>query len=157
MKALLSQKYLLDFDMKILIREVNELFDNYNFICELVDRNEIIDNKNSLKEFNSNNFANSIQNKTIEKIESYISYIQKFNRKLEHLKTTLTEDELTIFKYSIEERESDKIICDRICKTYKTYYNIKKSCFVKVALKFNLSVDAVNSTLERTFQLNENI
>lgn len=152
MKALLSKDYLIDFDMKLLQKEIYDLFDNFNFVCELVDQNCIEKKEKNYYSFKNRKLTNSEAYKLI-KIDEYKKYIDIFNKKLEYLKSTFTQDELIIFKYGIEEREPDKVICDRICKTYKTYYLIKKSCFVKIALRFNLSIDAVNSTLERTFEI----
>lgn len=150
MKALLSKKHLENFDMKVLTKEVEELFDNYNFLCELVDMSMIEDKKG---EERLQKGIYSIEMKKIIKIENYINYIREFDNKIEALKSSFTDDELQIFKYGIEERESDKVICDRICKTYKTYYIIKKSCFVKIALRFNLATEAVSKTLENVCEL----
>lgn len=150
MKALISRKYLDNFDMKELSKAVFELFDDYNFICSLVKEhmiessNYISDSKNKLN--NSNE-----ELKSVLKRESYMNYIKEFDRKIENLKTTFTDDELKVFQYSIEDRETDKELCNRILKTYKTYFVIKKSCYVKVALKFNLLSETVDDTLERTF------
>lgn len=150
MKALISRKYLDNFDMKELSKAVFELFDDYNFICSLVKEhmiessNYISDSKNKLN--NSNE-----ELKSVLKRESYMNYIKEFERKIENLKTTFTDDELKVFQYSIEDRETDKELCNRILKTYKTYFVIKKSCYVKVALKFNLLSETVDDTLERTF------
>ena len=150
MKALLSKRYLENFDMKVLTKEVEDLFDDYNFICELTDK-KMIDNKREEKPLKKGIY--SIELKHVIKLEDYINYIKEFDARLEALKNSFTEDELMIFKYGIEERERDKEICDRLCKTYKTYYIIKKSCFVKIALRFNLAVDAVNSTLEKMHEI----
>lgn len=150
MRALLSKRYLEYFDMKVLTKEVEDLFDNYNFISELADKNMIESKKDEIP---LKKGIYSVEMKRVVKIENYINYIKEFDKKLESLKSSFTDEELTIFKYGIEERESDKEICDRICKTYKTYYTIKKSCFVKIALRFNLSVEAVNSTLERVCEI----
>ena len=59
---------------------------------------------------------------------------------------------MTIYKYSILAREQDKEIRDRICKTDKTYYPIKKSCYVKFALRFGL-VDGFTKKVFETINL----
>ena len=69
-----------------------------------------------------------------------------------YLPADLTDDELKIYKYSILLREQDKQIKDRICKTDKTYYPIKKSCYVKVALRFSL-VDGFTKNVFSTISL----
>lgn len=61
-----------------------------------------------------------------------------FDAKIKYLKLSLTDDELKIFHYGIEERETDKELMDRISKSYKTFLIIKKSCYIKVALRFSL-------------------
>lgn len=150
MKALISKKYLDNFDMKKLSKAVFDLFDDYNFICGLVKENMIESSHysdNSKNKFNSSNE----ELKSVVKRESYVRYLKEFDRKIENLKSTFTDDELKVFQYSIEDRETDKELCDRIHKTYKTYSVIKKSCYVKVALKFNLLSETVDQTLARTF------
>lgn len=153
MKVLLNNKYLEEFDTKLLTKEVYNLFDDYNFINELVASNTIEENKNYLeiKKISKGNYSEEL--KKVTKIENYIIYLQEFNKKLEALKKSFTEEELIIFTYGVEERECDKELCDRICKSYKTYINIKKSCFVKIALRFNLSVEAVKATLDKICEI----
>ena len=150
MKALISKKYLDNFDMKVLSKAVFELFDDYNFICSLV-KEHMIEGTNTINNRKSKFNNSSEELKSLLKRESYAKYLKEFERKIDNLKTTFTDDELKVFQYSIEDRETDKELCDRIMKTYKTYFVIKKSCYVKVALKFNLLSETVDETLERTF------
>ena len=70
--------------------------------------------------------------------EIVVKYVNDFDAKIKYLKLNLTDDELTIFRYGIEERETDKELMDRIRKSYKTYLIIKKSCYIKIALRFSL-------------------
>ena len=150
MKALISKKYLDSFDMKELSKAVFELFDDYNFICSLV-KAHMIENSNNINNSKNKFNSSSEELKSVLKRESYVKYLNEFDRKIEDLKSSFTDDELKVFQYSIEDRETDKELCDRILKTYKTYFAIKKSCYVKVALKFNLLSETVDETLERTF------
>ena len=91
--------------------------------------------------------ANNIQLK--EDVEIYLN---QFDKKLEHVKERFTDEELTIFKYSVLARASDKEMRDRICKTDKTYYPIKKSCYVKLALSFDL-IDGFTKKVFKTISL----
>lgn len=150
MKALISKKYLDNFDMKVLSKAVFELFDDYNFICSLV-KEHMIEGTSTINNSKSKFNNSSEELKSVLKRESYVKYLKEFERKIDNLKTTFTDDELKVFQYSIEDRETDKELCDRVRKTYKTYFVIKKSCYVKVALKFNLLSETVDETLERTF------
>ena len=83
---------------------------------------------------------------------SLAKYLDEFDRKLEYLLSTLTADELKIYNYSVLAREQDKQVRDRICKTDKTYYPIKKSCYVKLALRFGL-VDGFTKNVFATISL----
>ena len=74
----------------------------------------------------------------MQQIEEYFDYVFNFENKIKYLKTQFTDDEAIIFHYSIEERELDKEIMDRICKSEHKYYQIKKSCYLKIALCFGL-------------------
>ncbi len=150
MKALISRKYLDNFEMKELSKAVFDLFDDYNFICSLV-RDHMIEKTNCRDYAKNKSNSSSEELKSLLKRESYIKYLKEFEKKVEDLKANFTDDELKVFKYSIGDRETDKELCDRITKTYKTYFIIKKSCYVKVALKFNLLPETVDETLERTF------
>lgn len=150
MKALISKKYLDYFDMKVLSKEVCNLFDDYNFMYSLV-KEHMFERTNFTSTSKSKINTSNEELKSILKNESYINYLKEFEKKIENLKTTFTDDELVVFHYSIEDRETDKEICERIKKTYKTYFIIKKSCYIKVALKFNLLSDTIEETLERTF------
>lgn len=152
MKALISRKYLDSYDMRQLTRAVHELFDDYNFIRSLI-KERLIErpiNSNPVKN-HYNNYNEEL--KAITKRETYINYLKEFDKKMEYLKSTLTEDELKILEYCIENRESDKEVCDRVAKSYKSYFIIKKSCYVKIALKFNLLSDMGDIALERGFKV----
>lgn len=140
MKALLKEEFIKGYDFKKIVKLVINLFDYYNY--EKITLNGYIysplinnfDEKSGMNKYNNND----ITAKTFETHEKMFKKIEEFEKKVEMVKTTLTDDEIIIFNYSILERESDKIILDRICKTPRTYYKIKKSCYIKVALYFNL-------------------
>jgi len=59
---------------------------------------------------------------------------------------------MKIYNHSVIGREQDKQIRDRICKTDRTYYPIKKSCYVKIALRFGL-VDGFTKNVFATISL----
>ena len=50
----------------------------------------------------------------------------------------MTNDEKIIYEYSIEKKETDSVVQSIIKKYGKTYYHIKKSCYLKIYLYFNL-------------------
>ena len=50
-----------------------------------------------------------------------------------------TEDEMLIFEYSVEKQEKDAVVQEVIRRYDKPYYNIKKSCYLKIYLTFGLN------------------
>ncbi len=143
MRALLAKKYIDDFDMKQISKDVFELFDEYNYKKELAQQylygslsHEIKDMPETHQHGNSDPVY-----KAAIKREKLLNYVSNFDTKIKYLKLSLTDDELKIFHYGIEERETDKEVMDRICKSYKTYLVIKKSCYIKIALRFSLVKD----------------
>ena len=155
MQIELRKKYLDEYDLKAIVRAVYELFDDYNYkkivaqdYLDSVYQNQLIDKPDISKTNKKTDTVFSI----VEKREKVVNYIQEFDKKLNNLLSTLTTDEMTIYKYSILAREQDKEIRDRICKTDKTYYPIKKSCYVKFALRFGL-VDGFTKKVFETINL----
>ena len=64
--------------------------------------------------------------------------IEDFKFKVKYLKAQLTNEELMIFNHSIIERELDKMIMPIINKYSHSYYEIKISCYLKVAICFGI-------------------
>lgn len=134
MKALISRKYLDNFEMKELSKAVFDLFDDYNFICSLV-RDHMIEKTNCRDYAKNKSNSSSEELKSLLKKRIIYKIFKRVWKKVEDLKANFTDDELKVFKYSIGDRETDKELCDRITKTYKTYFIIKKSCYVKSCFK----------------------
>lgn len=150
-----KKKYLDEYDLKSLVKAVYNLFDDYNYkkaisqeYLDSIYQHRITDKLECLKN-------HKIIDKTynvVEKREKVVKYLNEFDRKLEHLLSTLTDDEKKVYNYSILARLQDKVVRDEICKTDKTYYLIKKSCYVKFALRFGL-VDGFTKDVFTTISL----
>ena len=151
MRVLLTKEYIDYFDLKQISKDILKLFDDYNYKVSVAQlyidcgqHGELSYRGESLSKYRK---FSSVEQAVIKR-EKLMKYIDDFNVKIKNLKLTLTDDELEIFHYAVEERETDKELCDRICKSYKTYYQIKKSCFVKIALRFNLVREKEEMILE---------
>lgn len=157
MKVELRKRYLDEYDLKVIAKAVYNLFDDYNYKKAIAQ--EYLDSIYQRKSNNEPAPARSKYRKKIDstyeivkKREKVVKYLNEFDRKLEYLLSTLTADELKIYTYSVLAREQDKQVRDRICKTDKTYYPIKKSCYVKLALRFGL-VDGFTKNVFATISL----
>ena len=155
MQVEFKKKYLDEYNLKLIVRSVYNLFDDYNYkkavAQEYLDslyQHRLSENLEYSKEHKKVDSTYKI----VEKREKVVNYLNEFDRKLEYLLSNLSEDEKIIYKYSILAREQDKQVRDRICKTDKTYYLIKKSCYVKVALRFSL-VDGFTKDVFATISL----
>ena len=140
MRALIDEKTVEKFNSKKLYKQVLEKFDEYN-ISKLTIQH--IAQKSLTKTMNlrEEKFQNTKSDKTLAytiESEKYVNFVYDFESKIEFLKTQFTIDESIIFNRSIEERELDKIIMDTICKSEHKYYQIKKSCYLKIALCFGI-------------------
>jgi len=157
MKVELRKRYLDEYDLKVIAKAVYNLFDDYNYKKAIAQ--EYLDSIYQRKSNNEPATACSKYRKKIDstyeivkKREKVVKYLNEFDRKLDYLLSTLTADELKIYTYSVLAREQDKQVRDRICKTDKTYYPIKKSCYVKLALRFGL-VDGFTKNVFATISL----
>ena len=155
MKLLLRKMYLDEYDLKPIVKAVHNLFDDYNYkkIISKGYYDESLKHEISYRPEDLRNRRNSdFTSKSIEKKEKVDKYLKEFDKKLEYLLETFTEDELKIYKYCVLGRIQDKEMRDRICKTDKTYYPIKKSCYVKIAIGFDL-VDGFSKEVFATISL----
>lgn len=155
MKALLKEPYLDEYRLRPLVRAVHNLFDDYNYKRLL--SNNIYDEqlKRPLKfrpEDLSYHRKSDPTAKAIEVKDDVEEFISLFERKLSRLLEEFTDDEMIIYREVILNRMPDNIIRDRICKTDKTYYPIKKSCYLKIALAFEL-VDGYSKKVYMTISL----
>lgn len=155
MKALLKKKYIEEYNLKSVTKAVLNLFDDYNYKINISYDYLGKQLNHELYEIPVHSGKSKKQDeisKIVEKRENVLNYINEFDRKLKILKNEFTSEELAIFKYCIIERAMDKEVMDQIAKTEKTYYNIKKSCFVKIALRYNL-VDGYSKKVYFTISL----
>lgn len=153
MKALLSKKYLENFDMKKLSKEIIALFDDYNFLKSLVKAQIVVSfNEKFIDDMNYKHYNDYTMGQMLKK-SNYNMFVKEFEKRIEIVKGSFTNDEIMIFTYSIENREADKIVCDRICKSYKTYFTIKKSCYAKLAIQFNLLEYVLNGVNNKAISL----
>ena len=140
MRALLNEKSVEKFNTKVLYKEVIGLFDEYNInqltIQDIAE--ESLGRKLEVREECFQHTKSDPTWKATLKSDKLVDSVIKFENKIKYLKTQFTDDEAIIFHYSLEERELDKEIMDRVCKFDHKYYQIKKSCYLKVALSFGL-------------------
>lgn len=155
MRVLLKKKYLDEYDLKSVVKAVHNLFDDYNYKKLIVKGYFDGDIRHKLifrdEDPRSNKPGDSVSS-NIQLKEDVEIYLNQFDKKLEHVKERFTDEELIIFKHSVLARASDKEMRDRICKTDKTYYPIKKSCYVKLALSFDL-IDGFTKKVFKTISL----
>ena len=153
MKVLLEERLLNQYNTRQLFTDVLRLFDEFNtkqfFAQEYLYK--FSKDTTDLNSFISQNSKSDPTWKSLVIKDKFVKYVIDFERKMEFIKTQLTEDEFIIYKYSLEEREMDKVIRNRINKSEHKYYQIKKSCYLKIALLFRLvpSIEE-NSCLEIT-------
>lgn len=155
MKVELKKKYLDEYDLKVIAKAVYNLFDDYNYKKAIAQ--EYLDSIYQRKSNNEPVYSKHRKKidstyEIVKKRERVVKYLDEFDRKLDYLLSTLTADELKIYTYSVLAREQDKQVRDRTCKTDKTYYPIKKSCYVKLALRFGL-VDGFTKNVFATISL----
>lgn len=140
MKALLNDNSVEKFKARELFNQVLNLFDEYNInqlTVQHIAEESLVRNQEVREECFQSGKSDPTWKATL-KSDKYVDYVLNFERKIQFLKTQFTDDELIIFKYSIEERELDKEIMVRVAKSDHKYYQIKKSCYLKVALSFGL-------------------
>ena len=155
MKVLLRKMYLDEYDLKPIVKAVHNLFDDYNYKKTISKGyyDESLKHLLSYKPEDSRHKKKSDSTlKAVENKEKVDKYLKQFDKKLEYLLETFTDDELKVFKYCVLARVQNTEIRDRICKTDKTFYPIKKSCYVKLALGFDL-VDGFTKNVFATISL----
>lgn len=140
MRALLNDSTFEKFNTKVLYSKIIDLFDTYNTnqiaIKNIAEKSLV--RKQELREESFQQRKSDPTWKATVESEKFVDYVLDFESKINFLKSQFTEDEAIIFHYSLEERELDKEIMDRICKSEHRYYQIKKSCYLKIALCFGL-------------------
>ncbi len=140
MKVLLSKECLSKYELKDIIRNVHHLFDEYNSKKLLVKfyKDDALSAHTNKEIYVNGRVSNPVLTATLKR-EPLIFEIQSFNTKLRTLKANFTEEEKLIFKYCIEEHKTECELCDLLHSSVKTVRWIKKSCYVKIALRFGLT------------------
>lgn len=155
MQVEFKKKYLDEYDLKAIVKAVYNLFDDYNYKKAIAQEylDSIYQHRLTDKpEYSKHHKKIDSTYNTVEKRDKVVNYLNEFDRKLEFLLSTFTPEEMKIYNHSVIGREQDKQIRDRICKTDRTYYPIKKSCYVKIALRFGL-VDGFTKEVFATISL----
>lgn len=134
---LISKVYLEKLDMEKIKRDVLKLFDVYDYMVVLSKQYEASKSMNIKEECFVQKKKDPVFEQTARLIRAS-EYVEKFDKKIEALKETLTEEELIIFQMRILKRKTIADTCNVLGKSYKGMLNIKKSCYVKVALAFGL-------------------
>lgn len=140
MKVLLTKEQVQNYNMRTITKKIFAKFDEYNYNLEL--RESYVDEAVKGKVLSDMPVAKGRKSDptwaSTVKRDKVTKYIDDFELKLKYLKANLTKEEKEILKLSIMEREDNSVLCDKLAKEYKAVYWIKKSCYVKVALRFNL-------------------
>ncbi len=140
MRALLTNSSVEPFNAKKLYSKVIDIFDEYNskqFAIRSIAEESLTRNQEIREECFQRTKSDPTWKATV-KSDKLVDFVNDFDSKISFLKTQFTADEEIIFHYSLEERELDKVIMDKVCKSDHKYYEIKKSCYLKVALCFGL-------------------
>jgi len=155
MKALFQKPYLDEYRLKPLVKAVHNLFDDYNY-KRILSKDIYEDALKKPLHFRPEDLSyhkkSDPTSRAIETKEDVEKFISLFERKLNCLLNEFTEDEMIIYRETVLNRMSDSVVRDRICKTDKTYYPIKKSCYLKIALAFDL-VDGYSKKVYMTISL----
>ncbi len=138
MKLLLPKENLQKYNLRDIVREVYQLFNDYNA------------KKLMMKAYSEKTLSRTIHLERMKphhsdpvfaatlKRERLKAEVEQFNKKLKNLKLTMTEEEKKVFKWCVEDRKTEYELCDLLHKSSKTVHLIKKSCYVKIALHFGL-------------------
>lgn len=140
MRALVTSKTVEPFNTKKLYNDVLDKFDEYNS-KQIAIKHIAKESLSRNVEFGDKVFQQVKSDPTVKatiKSDKLLDFVNDVDSKIDFLKTQFTEDESIIFRYSIQERELDKIIKLRIGKDGRAYDRVKKSCYIKVALCFGL-------------------
>ena len=140
MRVLLDPTSVERFNSKKLYDEVEARFKEYS-INKLAIQNiaeKSLTKKQTIREEKFTRHKSDPTWKATIESEKIVDSVFDFEDKINYLKTQFTDDESIVFKYSLEECETDKEIMNRICKTSQRYYQIKKSCYIKIGLCFGI-------------------
>jgi len=154
MKALLRGNVVEKFDSKQLVKDVLNEFDEYlsNLLSLKYNAEEALVRNQELREESFTQVKSDPTLKAVIKSDKNVEYVLDFESKINYIKKYFTEEETIIFNSSIIERELDKIIMEELGKTSHRYYEIKISCYLKVALCLDLIKPKVKASKLRVTQ-----
>ncbi len=139
MKMLIDENLVCPFCARELYKKVLNLFDDY-YIHKLTADHPLMQKaylQKSQEEFHQKkNFDSTFY--SVLQHEKALNYIEKFEKQIEYIKEHFTAEENIIFTLSVMERKPDKSIIIELNKSEHYYYKIKKSCYLKIALRFEL-------------------
>lgn len=97
----------------------------------------------SLSNDNLGIYSSKVTDKTSAtaiKIIEYKEYIEEISKNFRKLRMYLTDDEKMIFNLSILSSHTDEELAEKLSLDKSNIYKRKKSCFIKVALFYNIDV-----------------
>lgn len=136
----LSKTEMAKYSTRLVTKKVNDLIEAYNDVLLAIDDFDI---KLSFGErdetsFISSNKISDITGSAVTTKESLKSLVNIFEKRMEYVKKLFTEDEKLIFEYSIEKQRPDLYVQNIVKKYDKTFYSLKKSCYLKIYIYFKL-------------------
>jgi len=101
-------------------------------------------NSSNLSNDNLGIFSSTISNPTENKVEQMIKYeefIDKVDQIYKTFSAQLNKEEKVIYKKTLITKHSDETVMEELMLSGKqSYYTRKRSCFIKVAMWFDLEV-----------------
>lgn len=140
MRALITASMVEPFNTKELYNKVIDKFLDYSLkkiTINSIAEESLSRNTEIHEECHTQNTSNPTWKATV-KSDKLLDEIIEYENKINFLKTQFTKEEQIIYDDSIVERELDKVIMDKVCRDPHKYYQVKKSCYLKVALCFGL-------------------
>lgn len=140
MRALITASMVEPFNTKELYNKVIDKFLDYSLkkiTINSIAEESLSRNTEIHEECHTQNTSNPTWKATV-KSDKLLDEVIDYENKINFLKTQFTKEEQIIYDESIVERELDKVIMDEVCRDPHKYYQVKKSCYLKVALCFGL-------------------
>ena len=135
----LTEELMKPYDMRTISEMIKILFTTFNNIIFLVERYDLqLLNHNSKTDKVQESNVSDRTFSSVSALDINRNFIRNFRKRLRIVKNKMTNDEKIIYEYSIEKKETDSVVQSIIKKYGKTYYHIKKSCYLKLYLYFNL-------------------
>lgn len=140
-KMALAKTFMDSYQSKNISKSVNDLMETYNEVSLLVSCFDLqLLHRDDMSEVSrkSNKVSDTVFD-NCSALEMNLKFIENFERTINKVQNMFTEDEMLIFEYSVEKQEKDAVVQEVIRRYDKPYYNIKKSCYLKIYLTFGLN------------------